>query len=299
MMTFLYSIYVPWRYQFQRRYRYDLAHRGQNIVFYAHDSPLPAQDLSCVMLYEYPFNERLRTYLRLEQLFQRLLELISREAKLDHHFALATLFELIEVAARTDLKSDVLRDLERQKNLLDGLRSNPEIDQDVLQNIMSQLDQRYTSLQGQAGKMGQPLQENEMLSSLRSRLDIPGGTNCFDLPGYHRWQHLPTSQRQDDLQRWCQCVKPLADAIFLLLSLLRDTGMPQRVAASQGYFQQALPPSKSYQLLRLRIDPALNLVPEISGNRLMVSVRLLRPHPDNGGLQACTENAHFELTLCA
>lgn len=255
--------------------------------------------ISCVMLYEYPFNERLRTYLRLEQLFQRLLELISREAKLDHHFALATLFELIEVAARTDLKSDVLRDLERQKNLLDGLRSNPEIDQDVLQNIMSQLDQRYTSLQGQAGKMGQPLQENEMLSSLRSRLDIPGGTNCFDLPGYHRWQHLPTSQRQDDLQRWCQCVKPLADAIFLLLSLLRDTGMPQRVAASNGYFQQALPPSKSYQLLRLRIDPALNLVPEISGNRLMVSVRLLRPHPDNGGLQACTENAHFELTLCA
>ena len=255
--------------------------------------------ISCVMLYEYPFNERLRTYLRLEQLFQRLLELISREAKLDHHFALATLFELIEVAARTDLKSDVLRDLERQKNLLDGLRSNPEIDQDVLQNIMSQLDQRYTSLQGQAGKMGQPLQENEMLSSLRSRLDIPGGTNCFDLPGYHRWQHLPTTQRQDDLQRWCQCVKPLADAIFLLLSLLRDTGMPQRVAASQGYFQQALPPSKSYQLLRLRIDPALNLVPEISGNRLMVSVRLLRPHPDNGGLQACTENAHFELTLCA
>ena len=32
-----------------------------------------APDGSCrVILYEYPFNERIRTYLRLEQLFQRL-----------------------------------------------------------------------------------------------------------------------------------------------------------------------------------------------------------------------------------
>jgi cell division protein ZapD len=251
------------------------------------------------MLYEYPFNERLRTYLRLEQLFQRLLELITRESKLDHHFALATIFELIEVAARADLKSDVLRDLERQKHLLDGLRSNPEIAQDVLEKIMVQLDQRYASLQSQTGKTGQPLLENEMLSSIRSRLDIPGGINCFDLPGYHRWQHLPTQRRQDDLHRWGQCLKPLADAIFLLLGLLRDTGTPQRVAAKQGYFQQSLPPSKAYQLLRLRIDPALNLVPEISGNRLIVSVRLLRPSEDGSTLLPCNENADFELTLCA
>lgn len=291
---------MPWCYRFQRRCRYDLPPWGVQPRDFRPPRPLSAQEIStCVMLYEYPFNERLRTYLRLEQLFQRLLELITREAKLDHHFALVTMFELIEVAARTDLKSDVLRDVERQKNLLDGLRSNPDIDQDVLQNIMDQLDQRYASLQSQAGRMGQSLQDNEMLSALRSRLDIPGGTNCFDLPGYHRWQHLPVAQRQDDLRRWGQCLKPLADAIFLLLGMLRDTGTPQRVAASRGYFQQSLPPSKAYQLLRLRIDPALNLVPEISGNRLMVTVRLLRPSADGCSLQSCTDNADFELTLCA
>ena len=45
-----------------------------------------------MILYEYPFNERVRTYLRLEQLFRRLLELMGRESALDHHFALATMF---------------------------------------------------------------------------------------------------------------------------------------------------------------------------------------------------------------
>lgn len=252
-----------------------------------------------MILYEYPFNERLRTYLRLEQLFRRLLELITREAALDHHFALVTMFEIIEISARTDLKSDILRDLERQKTLLDGLRDKPGIVQDMLENIIGQLDQRYSLLHSQAGKTGQILLENELLNSIRSRLDIPGGTNCFDLPAYHRWQHLPTEQRQDDLRRWGQCLKPLADAVFLLLSLLRDTGTPQQVAATQGHFQQTLPSSKAYQLLRLRIDPRLGLVPEISGNRLMVSVRLLRASADGCSLHACTDDADFELTLCA
>ncbi len=71
------------------------------------------------------------------------------------------------------------------------------------------------------------------------------------------------------------------------------------MAATQGHFQQGLPSSKAYQLLRLRIDPELHLVPEISGNRLIVSVRLQRASADGTHLEPSTENAHFELTLCA
>jgi cell division protein ZapD len=78
-----------------------------------------------VILYEYPFNERIRTYLRLEQLFRRLGELELRDAALDHHFALATIFEIMDVAARADLKSDVLKDLEKQKSALNSYRGNP------------------------------------------------------------------------------------------------------------------------------------------------------------------------------
>ena len=51
-------------------------------------------------------------------------------------------------------------------------------------------------------------------------------------------------------------------------------------------------------MLRLRIDPALGLIPEISGNRLMVSVRLMRQEDDER-LHPSSEDAAFELTLCA
>jgi cell division protein ZapD len=33
----------------------------------------------------------------------------------DHHFALATLFEIMDVASRADLKSDLLKDLDRHR----------------------------------------------------------------------------------------------------------------------------------------------------------------------------------------
>ena len=83
-----------------------------------------------------------------------------------------------------------------------------------------------------------------------------------------------------------------------LLKMLRDSGTPQKVMATGGQFQQPLPQGRTYQLLRLRIDPALDLIPEISGNRLLVSVRLMRMADDNR-LHLCAEEAPFELTLCA
>lgn len=133
--------------------------------------------------------------------------------------------------------------------------------------------------------------------SIRSRAGIPGGTCEFDLPAYYAWQHHPAEARREDLENWANTLAPLAESIHLLLRLLRDSGLPQKVMAAGGQLQQNLPQGKTFQLLRLRIDPALGVVPEISGNRLIVSVRLMRQEADR--MVASTDNTPFELTLCA
>jgi cell division protein ZapD len=250
-----------------------------------------------VILYEYPFNERIRTYLRLEHLFRRLGELIPRDHPLDHHYALATIFEVMDVAARADLKSDVMKDLERQKHVLQGYRGNPAIEEALLDETIATLDGCFQTLNTIPGKAGQPLTENDWLMSIRSRAGIPGGTCEFDLPGYYAWQHLPAENRRADLERWAATLAPLAESVYLLLKLLRDSGAPQKVIASGGQLQQTLPQGRTFQLLRLRIDPALGLVPEISGNRLIVSVRLMRQESDR--MQPSGDSVPFELTLCA
>ena len=251
-----------------------------------------------MILYEYPFNERIRTYLRLEQLFRRLGELMARTQALDHHFALTTIFEIMDVAARADLKADVLRDIEKHKHVLESYRGNPSISERALDAVFTQLDGCFQSLNAQSGKAGQELTENDWLMGIRSRVGIPGGTCSFDLPGYHAWQHRSAPLRQKALEGWAETLAPLAESIHVLLQLLRDSGVAQKVMAERCQFQQNMPSGRTFQLLQLRINPALDLVPEISGNRLMVSVRLMEQLGD-GRLQACTDDAAFELTLCA
>ena len=76
-----------------------------------------------MILYEYPFNESIRTMLRLEHLFDRLGQLIERDTPVDHHYALATIFEVMDVASRADLKSDLLKDLDP----IAEIAANPQV----------------------------------------------------------------------------------------------------------------------------------------------------------------------------
>lgn len=251
-----------------------------------------------MILYEYPFHERIRTYLRLEHLFGRLGQLMPRDGALDHHFALTTIFEVMDVTSRADLKSDVLKDVEKQKAQMNAYRGNPAISESSLDGILAQLEQVFEQLSQQHGKPGHDLTDKEWLMAIRSRVVIPAGTCSFDLPAYHAWQHQSAAVRRADLVQWSSSLAPMAQAIHLLLQILRDSGKPQKVMATAGLFQQTLPQGRSFQLLRLRIDPSLQLVPEISGNRLMVAVRLLR-REDDGKLHLAREDTPLELALCA
>ena len=251
-----------------------------------------------MILYEYPFNERIRTYLRLEHLLRRLGELVSRTQAVDHHYAIQTLFELMDVSSRSDLKSEVMKDIERHKQVLNGYRDSPSISEQALDGFIAQFDACFATLNNDSGRVGYSLNGHEWLMAVRNRMAIPGGTCEFDLPIYHDWLHRPIAVRQRDLTQWTAEFENLSRALKLLMKMLRDSGMPHKVVAADGQFQQHLPAGRGFQLLRLRLDPALGLVPEISGNRLMVSVRLMHQLPE-GPLQASAEDAVFELTLCA
>src|SRR4029077_9016403 len=80
-----------------------------------------------VISYEYPLGERVRTLLRLEDLFERVDYFLHKNDPQEHHIALLSIFEILEVSGRADLKSDLLQELERQKQALEALRDNPEV----------------------------------------------------------------------------------------------------------------------------------------------------------------------------
>jgi cell division protein ZapD len=249
-----------------------------------------------VIIYEHPLNERVRTYLRLEYLFRRFEWLLHRDHPIEHHFCFATVFEIAEVAARADLKSDLLKDLERHKQQFLSYRGNPAVAEAVLDEWLSSIESCFEGIHSNAARFGNFINDSEWLSNLRNRMSIPGGTCGFDLPHYLAWQHKSTEARREDILRWTAPLQPLYASVNLLLRLSRDSAKGQRVAAVEGQFQQNLPQGR-YQLMRLRVAAESGLVPEISGNRMLVSVRFNRPD-EEGRLQPCSDDLDFEMMLC-
>ena len=137
--------------------------------------------------YEFPLNERVRTLLRLESLYAKMARFMDQTSAAEHQVALLTLFEILEVASRADLKPDLLQELERQKRLLSALHNNPEISEVVLEATLNEIENTSTGLFDMSGKVGQYLRENEWLMGIKQRASIPGGTCEFDLPSYHYW----------------------------------------------------------------------------------------------------------------
>ncbi|CAN5414770.1 cell division protein ZapD [soil metagenome] len=249
-----------------------------------------------MIVYEYPFNERIRTLLRLEDLYEKFSFFLRQEAPEQHHIALSTIFEMLEVAGRADLKSDLLQELERQRQTLLGFKSHPNVQADRLDAILIELDRISTALIGSQGKAGQHIRDNEWLMSIRGRTIIPGGACEFDLPSYYAWQHHSAEQRYADISNWFAPLTPLFDAIGMMLRLLRESGHPAKMIAQAGSYQQMLQ-GKMYQMLRLTIDETLGAIPEISANKYMLWVRFTA---QDGDLKprAFENDVPFELTLC-
>jgi cell division protein ZapD len=249
-----------------------------------------------VITYEYPLVERIRTMLRLEDLFERARFFLDRSEAPEHHAALLTLFEVLEVASRADLKSDLLQELERQKQVMHTFRGNPDIDQDVLAQVAGAIEEASNGLFGMSGRIGQYLRENEWLMSIKQRTGIPGGACEFDLPSYHHWLHRDARERLDDLHGWFSPLYPLRDASAIVLRLLRESGKPAEVLAQAGSFQQMLG-GRVAQMVRIRLPVSADCVPEISANKYALNVRFMLLDRD-ARPRACETDVAFELTFC-
>ncbi|TFW18463.1 cell division protein ZapD [Massilia arenosa] len=249
-----------------------------------------------MIVYEYPFNERIRTLLRLEDLYEKFKFFVHQEHPMQHHVALATIFDMLEVAGRADLKSDLLQELERQKQSLLAFRSNPNVASDVVDAVLGELESVSANLVAAQGKTGQNVRDNEWLMSIRGRTIIPGGACEFDLPSYHAWQRRSAEQRYADIMGWFGPLAPLFDALALVLRLLRESGTPVKMIAVAGSYQQMLQ-GKVYQMLRLTVDERQGAIPEISANKYMLWVRFTT---QGGDLKpkALEEDVPFDLTLC-
>ena len=260
----------------------------QNSQIYWRDKP--------VITYEYPLNERIRILMRMEGLFAKYAHFVALNTALEHHTALLALFEILEVA-RSDLKSDLIQELERQRHTLEPLRNNPGVKSDALEEILKNIVTTVGQLQALSGKTGQHLRDNDWVMSLKQRACIPGGMCEFDLPSFHYWLSQGATTRRDHLQAWMAPFQPLSSAVSIILKIMRDSGQPTHRVATQGAYQQMVS-GRAAQMLRVVLDQNLPCFPEISANKYAINIRFTALGAGVERPKTCDTSVEFDLTLC-
>lgn len=246
--------------------------------------------------YEFPFNERIRTYLRLEDLFTKVLHHVSIGHENNHHVALVSILQMLDLIDRADLKVDLLQELDKHKTQLSFLLDNPNIDQQALTSTLASLERCAVALRADHQKLGQALRDNDWLMSIKQRTGIPGGVCEFDLPSYHHWLHLGEQRRRSDFEGWLSRLMPMHEAIALILQLLRGSGQVLSLVAVNGAYQQQLSGHKPAQLLRLEVDDS-ECFPEVSANKYAINIRFQKLDFVQKPKQ-CESSIPFKMIIC-
>ncbi len=250
-----------------------------------------------MMLFEFPLHERTRLFLRLENAFIRFRQLANIQERVTDHAALGVLFELLEIIAiRSDVKSELLQEIEKQRVALAQYQGVSGVDTGVLSQMLTDLDTAYSQLVNCTQRLGQVLRDNEWFSAIRARNGVPGGMCEFDLPNYHSWLNLSVQDRSSHLGNWLSSFGPLEACLLLSLRILRG-GMPFDVLAIKGQIQHDIR-GKYFQLMRVWVSPEYAVVPEISASRHVIWIRLMQQSTEFKSNPA-EYNIPLKIALCS
>lgn len=257
--------------------------------------------MNSTITYEFPLNERIRVFIRLEQLFQQFNHFLGGQTVADKRAAISILLDIFTIFRRNDLKSEILKELERHINVLNKIAhsENEGLDTQKLADLLSKLNQTSKKLYATNGKIGSQIMESDLFQSVAQRSSIPGGTCSFDLPEFHYWLEQEEETRLKDLEAWSRPFDDIRTAIDLILSFIRNCSAPTQELAEAGFFQFSLETNQPNQLLRIDLDKSVACFAEISGGKHRCTIRFMVPSPDNK--QRPTQSPDdivFNLTRC-
>ncbi|MBK5932046.1 cell division protein ZapD [Halochromatium salexigens] len=253
--------------------------------------------MSQEMIFEHPLNERIRTFLRLEHLFEKVDYFVAQSAHWSTRAALDGLLDIVTITARADIKTELLKEIDRNLSTLARVRHQPGVDQSALKEVVDGLEQAAASIHDIPGQIGSKARDDDFLKAIAQRNSIPGGACSFDVPLYHHFLTQPIEQRRARMAGWTDEIQPVSEAIRLVLSLARTSATPRQLIAPEGFFQEALDLQVPAQLIRVGIGLEWAVYPEISGHKNRFSLRFMEASTAGRPVQS-SEDVPFKLTCC-
>ena len=209
-----------------------------------------------------------------------------------------TLIEILSLVSRGDLKQELLKEINRQIDVLEPLTSKAELNTTRLLEILSSHKSVFERLHKLRGQLGSHLKTNDFINSIRQRTAILGGICNFDLPEYQHWLEQPYEQRNKMLVEWVAPFEVVKEGIAHTLQLIRESSTYINTHAQKGFYNQNLDPSQPNQLIRINIEKYSKLFPECSSGNHRFSIRFLEQANPDSTPKKTQKNIEFKLACC-
>jgi cell division protein ZapD len=245
------------------------------------------------ILYEHPLNERVRNYLKLEQLFAQASDCLQYNIITSHSVFFNAFFAILDTLERNDIRGDLIKDLEKLEQNLVIWSQIPDVDSIALEDNLK----RTVGLSSKI-KVANPewlqLKADKFLMSLKQRFAIQGGSSRFDLPQLQFWLNQARPEVEKQCRFWLSLLTQIDQALSLILKFVRQRAEFEEIETESGFYQDN---GEGLILLRIKVPDNLPYYPTVSGNRFRYSIRFMMPCNETGRKYA-KQAMTFQLAQC-
>ncbi|MDE0373394.1 MAG: cell division protein ZapD [Rhodospirillales bacterium] len=248
--------------------------------------------------FEHPLAERIRTFLRIELLNQQACFHAEDTSELGARAALSSLLDILNLFRRGDVRMEVIKELDKQRQTLASYIREPGVDHDLLEGNLEHIEALQSRIGDSATVFPNLLKDSHFLFNINHRSSIPGGTCIFDLPDYGYWLKLPYEERSEHFQAWLGSFTPIFDAVTHIMWLIRQNSQPVERTVNSGLYQTNLQGDARPRLIRVLLPAAGGIYPEISAGKQRFTLRFVQWRGTDARRVQAKDPVTFLLALC-
>ncbi len=225
-----------------------------------------------MFVYDFPLSPKARTYLKFEAIFNRIENCRSLSNDSDTLSLIRGIVDYMDLIDGSGaLKIEIVKDLDKLTNILKNWKTNPEVDPQLIEDLLSQLTTAHTALD-KFTRQRTVLQDDPILESIKPRFMTPCGVNCFDTPLFIFWNALPREEKLDTIAKWLHELDSIRIPLATILYIWRLCADFQKRVAKSGFMQET---SENCDFIEVKYPKEVRGYPVVSGFQSSVNVRFL------------------------
>jgi cell division protein ZapD len=246
-----------------------------------------------VSLYEEPVQEKIRKFIKIEFLLNKIYYFKGKDNKSENYISLLALCELYEILSRSDIKSELIREIETQNTYLQKIKEIPQADSSKLNSVLEKQSQLLKLIYSIEINYLDHLERDILFKTILKNSFTQLQPASIDF-----WLSRDILNRETQIDLWLEPLIFIKRSIDFILEVIRKSGRFEDRVAEKGFFVEKLDPKKNILLVRVTLTSDLYYYPQISVGKQRLTIMFMTKD-DKNNLVPHQEDLTFILTTCS